>query len=72
MIVAIVALIRVFSRRPGPGDRDRSTPEHLLAERFARGEIDEQTYRRDLETLRRLHSPHPAPDFVGAQRTVRA
>ena len=39
----------------------RPSPEHLLAERFARGEIDEEEYRRRLATLtraarvRRLH-----------------
>ncbi|MEV4603421.1 SHOCT domain-containing protein [Amycolatopsis sp. NPDC049253] len=54
VIVAIIALVRVLSRRSGPGDGERSTPEQVLAERFARGEIDEQTYRRDLETLRQL------------------
>ena len=29
----------------------RPTPEELLAERFARGEIDEQEYRTRLDTL---------------------
>ena len=34
--------------------RDR-TPEEILAERLARGEIDDDEYRRRLETL---HAPH--------------
>ena len=48
-IVGIVLLVRYLGRadRPGPGP----TPERLLAERFARGEIDEEEYRRRLETL---------------------
>ena len=29
----------------------RPTPEQLLAERFARGEIDDEEYRRRLDTL---------------------
>jgi putative membrane protein len=49
-IVGIALLIRHLGRvdRPGP----RPTPERLLAERFARGEIDEEEYRRRLEALR--------------------
>jgi putative membrane protein len=52
VIVGIVLLVRYLGRgdRPGPGP----TPERLLAERFARGEIDEEEYRR------RLHAPHAA------------
>ncbi|GAA3794995.1 MULTISPECIES: hypothetical protein [Amycolatopsis] len=52
VIVAVVLVVRALQRRPGPEDRERPTPEQLLAERFARGEIDEQTYLRDFETLR--------------------
>jgi putative membrane protein len=33
------------------------TPEDVLAERFARGEIDEEEYRRRLETLRSHRRP---------------
>ncbi|MEV4603413.1 SHOCT domain-containing protein [Amycolatopsis sp. NPDC049253] len=55
VIVAIIALARVLSCWPGPGDRERSNSEQLLAERFARGEIDEQAYRCDLATLRQVH-----------------
>ncbi len=56
VIWGIVALFR----RPGdrwPGDsrserHERSDPEQILAERFARGEIDEEEYHRRLQTLR--------------------
>lgn len=34
----------------------RPTPEELLAERLARGEIDEDEYYRTLDTLRRTAS----------------
>ncbi|QYN20267.1 SHOCT domain-containing protein [Amycolatopsis sp. DSM 110486] len=54
VIVAVVALVRVLSCWPGRGDRERSNSEQLLAERFARDEIDEQAYRCDLETLRQV------------------
>ncbi|MFI5615465.1 SHOCT domain-containing protein [Amycolatopsis sp. NPDC051903] len=62
VIVAIVALVRVLSRRPVAHDREQapSAAEQLLAERFARGEIDEQTYRHDLGTLQQLHHSTPA------------
>ncbi|MFF4646539.1 SHOCT domain-containing protein [Streptomyces sp. NPDC001389] len=63
VIAAIVALIRHFSgahhgRQPGwpastsePGWGSRRA-EELLAERFARGEIDEDEYKRRLALLR--------------------
>jgi putative membrane protein len=54
LIAGIVALIR-YTRTAG-GDRrderaDRPAPEQMLAERYARGEIDETEYRRRLDTL---------------------
>jgi putative membrane protein len=48
-------LFRYLNRRrvnPGSGGETLPTPEQLLAERFARGEIDEDEYRRRLDTLR--------------------
>ncbi len=38
------------SRAPGPAPR---TPEGILAERLARGEIDPEEYRRRLDALQR-------------------
>jgi putative membrane protein len=54
LIAGGIALFRYLNRRPvipGSGET-RPTPEQLLAERFARGEIDEEEYRRRLDTLR--------------------
>ncbi|MFE6051308.1 SHOCT domain-containing protein [Kitasatospora sp. NPDC056446] len=34
-----------------------STPEQMLAERFARGEIDTEEYRHRLDTLRSANGP---------------
>ncbi|MER6216964.1 SHOCT domain-containing protein [Streptomyces sp. NPDC001272] len=63
VIAAIVALVRHFSgahpgRQPGwsasadePGWGSRRA-EDLLAERFARGDIDEDEYKRRLAVLR--------------------
>ncbi|MEU6272932.1 SHOCT domain-containing protein [Streptomyces populi] len=57
LIVFAVPLFRAVSRpadsragtgRAGPGP----APEQLLAERFARGEIDEEEYRSRLAVLR--------------------
>jgi len=65
VVVAIVLLIRHYSRPgsapgrfsapgsvPGPGWHGPGGPEHLLAERFARGEIDADEYRERLRVLR--------------------
>jgi len=59
VVVAVVLLIRHFSRaggRPPSGPHSYGTPppsaEQLLAERYARGEIDDEEYRRRLATLR--------------------
>lgn len=56
VIAAIVALVHYLS---GSRDASRSTstdglerPGGLMAERFARGEIDEQEYQRRRELLR--------------------
>jgi putative membrane protein len=54
LIAGGIALFRYLNRtatKPG-GDETRPTPEQLLAERFARGEIDEDEYRQRLDTLR--------------------
>lgn len=53
VFAAIYWLVRSFSRADRQ-DRDtthRPTPEQLLGERFARGEIDESEYRNRLDTL---------------------
>jgi putative membrane protein len=56
IIFGVVALVRYLAsgdRAAGP----RLTPEQLLAERFARGEIDEEEYHQRLTILR--HGPRP-------------
>jgi putative membrane protein len=50
-----LAVTLTRSIRP-PTPRDRPDPAALLAERFARGEIDEHEYRRRLEVLQNPHS----------------
>jgi putative membrane protein len=55
IIVGIVALIRYVGRSGQPTGTPPPAwpaPEQVLADRFARGEIDEDEYRRRLETLR--------------------
>lgn len=56
VIFGIVALVR-YGRRDGPQRREPAEPpapgpERLLAERFARGEIDEDEYLQRLTSLR--------------------
>jgi putative membrane protein len=52
IIAGGVALFRYLSRSQGGVREARVTPEQVLAERYARGEIDEDEYRRRLDTLR--------------------
>ena len=55
LVAAVLILIRYQgdnSRRTQDGMSHRSTAEEILASRFARGEIDDDEYRRRLETLR--------------------
>ncbi|MDA3644284.1 SHOCT domain-containing protein [Saccharopolyspora indica] len=50
IIAAIVALVRYIGRT-GRSEQ-RSTPaEEILAERYARGEIDDEEYRRRMQSL---------------------
>jgi putative membrane protein len=59
LIAGVVALVRYFGRSGQPPEAPppqtppaSQTPEQLLAERFARGEIDEEEYQRRLAVLR--------------------
>ncbi|MDS1272323.1 SHOCT domain-containing protein [Lipingzhangella sp. LS1_29] len=55
VIVAILALVRSTTRAPQQAESPPwhpSTPDQALAERFARGEIDEAEYLQRLEVLR--------------------
>jgi putative membrane protein len=50
-IFGVLALVR-FLARDDQHRTTRSTPEQLLAGRFARGDIDEQEYQHRLDVLR--------------------
>jgi putative membrane protein len=54
VVTAVVLVVRGVARsRPaGPPAPYADSPERLLAERYARGEIDDDEYRHRLETLR--------------------
>jgi putative membrane protein len=55
VILGIVVLVRFLARpsqSAGGAGVPRATAEQVLAERFARGEIDEQEYQSRLATLR--------------------
>jgi hypothetical protein len=52
----------VFSVRQGTGRADSA--EEVLRERFARGEVDVETYERSLDTLRRGSSQQGYDDYV--------
>jgi putative membrane protein len=56
VVAAVVLLARSSTSGTGGGPRhsvDSSAPEQVLAQRFARGEIDDEEYRRRLDALRR-------------------
>ncbi len=54
VIAGVVALVRYLGRDTQPtltAPPQRHTPEQVLAERFARGDIDEEEYRRRRDIL---------------------
>ncbi|HLV57628.1 MAG TPA: SHOCT domain-containing protein [Natronosporangium sp.] len=51
LVVTAAVLVVRHLVRAGPDDR-REGPERILAERYARGEIDDEEYRRRLDTIR--------------------
>ena len=53
LIAGVIALIRYTGRSApqGSSTAPSATPERILAERFARGEIDEDEYTRRLRVL---------------------
>lgn len=55
VFAAIMWFVRAFARadQTDGGTIPRPTPDQLLAERFARGEIDETEYHNRLDTLHR-------------------
>ncbi|GAA0415338.1 SHOCT domain-containing protein [Streptomyces luteireticuli] len=62
VIGALVLLFRSLGRpheRPHWGSPPAASAEQILAERFARGEIDEEEYRLRLEVLRSTGPPAP-------------
>lgn len=64
VIAGIVALTRA-SRRGNPAPMDQlippPSPEEVLAQRFARGEIDEHEYQQRRDVLRGQPRPVPRP-----------
>jgi putative membrane protein len=48
----IVGLVRGRPARPEGGIDRPEPPEQVLAHRYARGELDDEEYRRRLDTLR--------------------
>jgi putative membrane protein len=54
VVTGIVALVRHFrGSQPTGSGLAAVDPEQILAERYARGEIDDEEYQRRLDTLRR-------------------
>lgn len=51
VLLGVVLVIWLLRRRPGGNASDHA--EEALRERFARGEVDDETYRRMLAELRR-------------------
>ena len=58
VVVGVITLVRYLARNSW-STAERPTPEHVLAERFARGDIDEQEFRQRRDTLR--DRPEPLP-----------
>ena len=56
LAIAAVALVRSAAGRQDPAQVGTDSPERLLAQRFARGELDEEGYVQRLKVL-----SHTAP-----------
>jgi putative membrane protein len=52
VIFGIVALVRYLGHSHDASSTPTSDPEAILRERFARGEVDEEQFRKSLGTLR--------------------
>jgi putative membrane protein len=60
IIAGIVVLVRYAGRgatHPTLPSTDRPTPQQVLADRFARGEIDQEEYQRRLQVLASSGAP---------------
>ena len=57
LIGGIVLLVRYLGDHQPRNPRRPSAAEQILAERFARGEIDDEEYRRRLATIRGQDEP---------------
>ncbi|MFE0463990.1 SHOCT domain-containing protein [Kitasatospora sp. NPDC058965] len=63
LLTVLIVLVarRREAHRAVPAGADRGTgPQRILAERYARGELDEEEYRRRLEILREPPGPDPS------------
>ena len=57
LIICVVALVRYVSGNNRLGSGGHKSAEELLAQRFARGEIDEADYRQRLKLRDRTQTP---------------
>lgn len=57
VIFGVIALVRYLGRQDRSAAVSRLTPEQVLAERFAHGQIDEHEYQARLDTLRAAPRP---------------
>ncbi|WP_424533580.1 SHOCT domain-containing protein [Sphaerisporangium viridialbum] len=58
VITGIVLLVRYLTRTAqGPGGSAVPSADEVLAQRYARGEIDAEEYRTRLSTLHDTHMP---------------
>jgi putative membrane protein len=63
-VAVIWVVVNLLWNRPSPtstGGAGPLSPEEILAQRYARGEIDDNVYQRRLGTLRGAHHPGAGP-----------
>jgi putative membrane protein len=60
IILGAIALLRCLAR-DDRSPTSRLTPEQVLAERFARGQIDDQEYQQRIDVLRGVPRPVAKP-----------
>jgi putative membrane protein len=63
-VAVIWVVVNPLRRQPSPtstGGARPPSPEEILAQRYARGEIDDDVYHRRLGILRGAHHPGAGP-----------
>lgn len=68
IVLAVIAIVRAVTRTSQPSHSSADTPEQILAQRLARGEINEEEYQHTRRLLQDRHHPDQRGQEGGEQR----